>query len=159
MNINEYKKKIEIAKKASEEFEEPYKSISFEIILKKLLDQEFQKKSLYSPEKRVEENKKSLIDFIREKKVTNHTERILCMVYYLFKFKGVDPFTSDDIKKSYSVARTKGPINISDFLNKICEKGFFMNKGQKEGLKAYSLTLIGIEYVEKLGEVKKDVRE
>ena len=27
-----------------------------------------------------------------------------------------------------------------------------MNKGQKDGLKAYSLTLEGIEYVEKLGE-------
>ncbi len=150
MDVSCYKEKIKMAKKASEEFEEPYKSISFQIILNKLLDQEL--KGAFFSKERIETSKKTLINLIKEKKVTNHAERILCMAYYLFKFEEVDPFNSNDIKQSYSEARTKGPINISDFLNKICEKGFLMNKGQKDGLKAYSLTLEGIEYVEKLGE-------
>jgi len=149
VDIDEYKKKIELAKKASEGFEEPYKSISFEVILKNLLNEERWDNS--SPKNKVE---KTLIDFIEEKKAINHTEKILCMAYYLYKFKRVDLFTSDDIKKSYFEARRKEPANISDFLNKLHKKNFLMKRGQKDGLKAYSLTLEGIKHVEELGDEK-----
>lgn len=157
MDTEKYKRKIEIARSISEEFEEPYRSISFEIVLKKLLYQE--KEDTFSPGEKLERTGKTLMDFISEKKVDMHSNLILCMAYYLLEFENIDPFNLEDIKQSYSLARQKEPANISDLLNKIENgKDFLKNSGKKDGLKAYSLTLSGIKYVEKLRGKENDIQ-
>jgi hypothetical protein len=143
------KEKIEISKKICDdlELEEPYKSICFRVILERLLAEG---EVIYKSKTMEKKEETSLINFLKQKNISNHADRVVAMAYFMYKYKNVEIFNSADIKNLYSEAMVKEPKNIVDIINKREEKGYLMEKGEKDGLKAWSITMDGIEYTESL---------
>lgn len=94
----------------------------------------------------------SLFEFIKQKKLESHGDRVVGMAYYLYKYKGVDPFNVKDIEKMYDEARLSLPKNLSDIIAKQAKnKGYFIECSEKkDGLKAWKISASGIEYIESL---------
>ncbi len=67
----------------------------------------------------------SIIDFLKSKEINNHSNRIMAMAYYLYKFKDVDPFNIKDITEMYSIARINKPKNLNDFISKLFKRNFY----------------------------------
>jgi len=95
----------------------------------------------------------SLTEFINKKKLKSHSDRVVGMAYYLYRYRGVDPFNVKDIEKMYEEARLSSPKNLSDIIAKRAKKGYFIEcKEKKDGLKAWKISASGIEYIESLSE-------
>lgn len=100
-----------------------------------------------------EETKKiSIIEFLKIKKPKSHIKTVLVFAYFLDVYRKMKIFNSEDISKMYDEARIKKPTNINDTINGNVKQGNIMElKEQKEGLKAFSITRSGIEYVDLMG--------
>lgn len=96
----------------------------------------------------------SILDFIKRKKLTSHSDIVLGIAYYLEKYKDAPVFNINDIKEMYDEARQKPPRNFSDVAGKLeREKDYFIkHKDGKDGLKAWKISADGLEYIESMGE-------
>ncbi|MBI2583229.1 MAG: hypothetical protein HYW25_01050 [Candidatus Aenigmarchaeota archaeon] len=98
------------------------------------------------------ERKLSLTEFLRSKNPKNHVETIVCMSYYLEKFRNKAAFTRKDIDACYSEARQTKPKNISDLIGKAAQRGLVMMADDAPSgvAKAWVLTTSGLDFVEGL---------
>lgn len=96
----------------------------------------------------------SILDFIKRKKLTSHSDIVLGIAYYLEKYRDTPVFNINDIKEMYDEARQKSPKNFSDIAGKLeREKGYFIkHKDGKDGLRAWKVSADGLDYIESLGE-------
>jgi hypothetical protein len=69
--------------------------------------------------------------------------------YFLEKFEGLGQFNVNDVEDGFKEAREPAPRNLNEMVNKNIGKGFMMESGEKDGLKAWNLTNSGEAYVEK----------
>lgn len=92
----------------------------------------------------------TLIKFLKEHNIKNHSDRVICMAYFLCKFRNVDPFNKKNIQEMYSEARIKEPKNLSDIITKQTKKDYLLEKGKIEGLKSFCITTDGIEHMKNL---------
>jgi hypothetical protein len=140
IKLNELKSKIE-------KLTEPEKDIISSIveILESLIVE-------YNP--RMEVTKKiTPLEFIKQKKLESHIDKVVGLAYYLFKYNGIDSFTVKDIGKMYEEARLVPPKNFSDIISKASKRGYFIECKEKiDGLKAWKISKDGIEYIESLPE-------
>jgi hypothetical protein len=97
--------------------------------------------------------KTSAAEFVKKSGAKNQVDRALALGYYFERFEGVPSFTSTELAQ---LGRdTKQPFaNPSDIVAKLTGRGLMMSAGDKEGQRAYALTVSGETYVETLLETK-----
>jgi len=139
-------KEIKIAKKNSNNVDDPYKSI-FEVIFKGM---ELLLSDDVAPDFETNQRQISINLFLKDKDIQSHTDRVIVMAFYLCKFRKIDPFNVNDISELYSESRIKAPKNLNDSIKKQERKGYLIEKGEKEGLKAWTLSFDGIDCVKSL---------
>jgi predicted transcriptional regulator len=100
----------------------------------------------------------SVGEFIRQLGVKRHTEFVLAFGYYLEKYTGMREFGPADINKCYYDSKMDSS-NTSQMLIQNIKQGRIMEaKGaKKKGLKHYTLTRSGEEFIEKVLSKKKAV--
>jgi hypothetical protein len=100
----------------------------------------------------------SVGEFIRQLGVKRHTEFVLAFGYYLEKYAGMHEFGPADINKCYYDSKMDSS-NTSQMLIQNIKQGRIMEaKGaKKKGLKQYTLTRTGEEYIDKALTKKKIV--
>lgn len=137
--------KIKEIRAKADLLEEPLKSIILDIL------------ELFETSKVQEKDAGDLtpFEFIREKRLESHSDRVVGLAYYLFRYRKMDSFTVKDIEKIYEEARLVPPKNFSDLIKKSSKKGYFIETKEKiDGLKVWKISAKGIEYVESLPEGK-----
>ncbi|MEM4142837.1 MAG: hypothetical protein QW445_01680 [Candidatus Bathyarchaeia archaeon] len=94
----------------------------------------------------------SLVEFINAKgNPSEHTDLELLFAYWLLKKENMTFYNVSDIENCYNEARIPKPRNINDVQNKLQKKGYItLVKEQKEGKKAWVITLTGEKYVQEM---------
>ena len=142
--IDKIKEAIDIVK----DIDEPYRVSAFEVILQHLL---LARESPYPfRTEGILHEKEDLVHFIRRKSPGTHNEKILVFGYFLEKFKGLPAFNASDIREAYNESRTGQPANVNDLLYKLQGEGLLIASDALEGMKAFRLSLSGLDRVEKL---------
>ncbi len=90
----------------------------------------------------------SIREFILQKKPKSDVEKALVVGYYLENFEGVECFNVRDIEDGLRRAKEKFRKNVNDLIYQNIKKGFMMEcEEKKDGLKAFTLTNSGEEFV------------
>ncbi len=141
--INELNKLDEIRKKV-QQIEGITKDVLIDIL--ELIEQIIESKEIKRDRKAP-----TIYEFIRKLNLKSHTNKVLCLAYFLEKYKGLKALSLNDIKDAYSDARLVMPKNISDYLSKLTKKGYLIEVGKKEDkLKSWRLSIDGINFVESM---------
>jgi hypothetical protein len=91
----------------------------------------------------------SLVEFVNEKQPETHPDRVITIAAFLYKYRGVELFTSTDIEACYSDAFLKKSSNYNRDINANRKKGLIADAHEKkEGRKAFRITQKGLQYVE-----------
>lgn len=89
--------------------------------------------------------------FVLNKQPQNKVEEVLIISYYLKTFRNIPFFNIKDLENAFIEAGIKLPKNMNYKIIRNIEKDFMMEvKEKKNGLKAWTITAKGEEYVEKL---------
>jgi hypothetical protein len=92
-------------------------------------------------------------EFLKKRNTKNQSDRALMLAYYLEKVQHVENFTSTELQEMGKDVRD--PFgNISDVVAKLTARGLMMSAGEKEGQRAYALTVSGETYIEESLEQK-----
>jgi hypothetical protein len=88
-------------------------------------------------------------EFVKNLKADQQTDVVLGMAFYLLRERKQDSFTSGDIYRLYAESRLpKTNVNLAIIGN--IRKGFVMERSErKNGLKLFSVTPSGEEYIDK----------
>ena len=92
----------------------------------------------------------SLAEFIAQKGAESHNDFILCAAYFNEMKNNIKDFSSKTVETFYSNARKTKPSNISDSLNKMCQKGLIIDSPDAPNAtpKMYRLSVSGIKCVD-----------
>ena len=136
------------AKSIVEDEPEPFRSIAFEVLLNKLL-QDGGQRSYTSPERVVSAAVPATLgEFLASKNIASHVDRVVCIAYYALK-ADLGPLTRIDIMNSYGAVRTAKPKNLSDVVAQAIRRGLLMDAPEpKDNQKAWQITTAGERYVE-----------
>jgi hypothetical protein len=95
------------------------------------------------------EDKKTLNEFLRTKKLDDDVKRTLAIAYWLDKFEKVEFFNTTDIENGFRSARLIVPKNVNDKVNMNIKNGCLTDhKEKKESKKTWYITNTGIELIE-----------
>jgi hypothetical protein len=89
-------------------------------------------------------------EFIRKAKLKKHSDKVLCIAYFLEEREELESFTVKDIDEAYKKARFVPPKNLNDTIQKLKGRGLLIEIGKKEKLKSWRLSSDGIDYVKSL---------
>lgn len=93
--------------------------------------------------------KVSPAEFLRKVSHTNQLDRALALGFYLEKVENTAAFTTKDlIELSRQVKYPFG--NISESVSRLVGRGLLMSAGDKDGVRAYSLTATGESMIESM---------
>lgn len=85
-------------------------------------------------------------EFLRKLSHTNQLDRALALGYYLEKVEKASSFTTKDLLAL--TRQVKYPFaNISESVSRLVGRGLMMSAGDKDGLRAYSLTATGEQMI------------
>jgi len=149
MNKEEIKTKITEAIEITQGIEEPYKSIAFEVIFRKLLEGEMPseaiKETLAKPTKLAG---MQASEFLASLNLRSQPDQVEAIAYY-FLHSGQESVTRAEIMDTLSKARIPRPKNISDVIGKCIRRGHIVEAVEKkEGQKAWQIRPAGEKYVE-----------
>lgn len=140
------------AREIAGSYEEPYKTVVFTEILKRLLDMPSRAPVAATgsggPEV-VAALPGSLNEFLAAKAARSHPDRVACIAYYLYRRDGLS-MTAKDIAEGYTAARVRRPQNVSDVVGTCVRKGWLVDAERRDGAKAWTITPTGEQYVESL---------
>lgn len=148
MNKEETKAKITEAIEITQDFEEPYKSIAFEVILKNLIEGE----TLPVTTKRdltgsVVTAGMQASEFLASLDLRSQLDQLEAVAYY-FLHSGQESVTRAEIIDALSRARLPRPRNISDVIGKCIRRGHIIEAvEEKDGQKAVQITPTGEKYI------------
>lgn len=95
------------------------------------------------------QEKMSLNEFLKTKKLTDDVKRTLAIAYWLDYFERIDSFNTSDIEHAFRAGRLAVPKNVNDKINMNIKNGHVAeNKEKKEGKKSWYVTNSGAELVE-----------
>jgi preprotein translocase subunit Sss1 len=86
-------------------------------------------------------------EFIKKAKLKKHSDKVLCIAYFLEEYKRLESFTVKDIDGAYKMARLVPPKNLSDSILKLKERGLLIEIDKKKKLKFWRLSADGIIHV------------
>jgi hypothetical protein len=90
----------------------------------------------------------SLSEISRKIDLPYKRDAALLTGWYLEYVEGQDEFTRADIEEKATEAKIELGKNLPRDINKLVERGLFLQVGEREGSKTYYLTRTGEEYVE-----------
>jgi hypothetical protein len=138
MTNNDYNDRIISLEKRVTELEESLRGIS-------------RNSTVVKPQDRMSVN-----EFIRTKKLDDDVKRTLTIAYYLDYFEKMESFNGEDLKKWFRLAKLAIPKNINDKVNMNVKNGHLAElEEKKDSKKAWYVTNSGAEYVEKNLHVSK----
>jgi len=88
------------------------------------------------------------VELLRKSKASNMTDKMMVMIYYLWKYKGMDSVNVSDINELLQKSREPLPSNTTALLGYLNGKGLLTGSAKKDNLKAWRITNTGVEYVE-----------
>jgi hypothetical protein len=92
-------------------------------------------------------------EFFAKLKPATDTEKVLAAAFFLEFSQAVTEFTSEHIRSALRQARVVLPENINMAMISNAKRGFMSDLGKKlDGRKSWSLTQMGLEYVNSLQE-------
>lgn len=95
------------------------------------------------------QEKMSINEFLKTKKLEDGVKRSLSIAYWLDYFEKVDSFNVSDIEDAFRAARLSVPKNVNDKVNMNIKNGHMAeNKEKKEGKKTWYVTNSGADLVE-----------
>lgn len=95
------------------------------------------------------QEKISINEFLKTKKLEDDVKRTLAIAYWLDYFEKADSFNVSDIENTFRAARLSVPKNVNDKVNMNIKNGHIAdNKEKKEGKKTWYVTNSGAELVE-----------
>lgn len=122
--------------------DEPYRSIAFGVIFEKLLEES----RILKPSEAREALQ--LEEFLASLNLRSHTDRCVAIGYYLLHSEEELYFNTKDIIEAYTLSRMPRPTNPTNVADWCAKKGYYTTAiSKKEGLKAWSITRKGEEYV------------
>lgn len=148
MDKEEIKAKITEAIEITHDIEEPYKSLAFKVILKKLIGGE----TIPSTTKgdltgSVVTTGMQASEFLASLDLTSQLDRLEAVAYYFLK-TGQESVTKAEITDTLSKARLPRPKNISDVIGKCIRRGhIIVAVEEKDGQKALQITHKGEKYI------------
>jgi len=148
MNKEEIKTKITEAIEVTQDIEEPYKSIAFQVILKKLIEEvpsPTARRDLTEP---VTAPRMQPSEFLASLKLKSQLDQFVAVAYYFLR-SGQESVTRAEIMDTLSKARLPRPKNPSDVIGKCIRRAHLIEAvEQKDGQKAWQITPTGEKYVE-----------
>jgi len=87
-------------------------------------------------------------ELIAKCKPKNISDKIMLMVYYLWK-KSVLSVNAKDMKKVFEEILEPQPQNWGAMMNNLVTKGLMAKAQQKDNVRTWSITRTGLDYVEK----------
>jgi hypothetical protein len=88
-------------------------------------------------------------EFLKQLSHTNQLDRALALGYYLEKMQNVSSFTTKELLELSK--QVKYPFaNISESVSRLVGRGLMMSAGDKEGVRAYSVTATGEQMIDSM---------
>ena len=148
MDKEELKNKINEAIEITHDFEEPYKSIAFEVILKELIEE-----GTLAPTTRrdltgtVTVSSMQISEFLASLNLRSQLDQVEAIAYY-FLHSAQESVTRAEITDTLSKARLPRPQNLSDVIGKCIRRGHIIVAAEdKGGQKAWQITPTGEKYI------------
>lgn len=148
MNKEEIRTKITEAIEITQDIEEPYKSMAFEVILKKLIDE-----GMISPTTRRDLTGQVIVarmqasELLASLDLRSQLDQIEAVAYY-FLHSGQESVTRAEILDTLSKARLPRPRNLSDVIGRCIRRGHIIEAVEKkDGQKALQITPGGETYI------------
>lgn len=91
----------------------------------------------------LEQRPLSITEYVIQKGPIDDNQRTLVLADYLETQRGQESFTSDELRQAFIDSRLRVPSNVSDKISKCAKKGYLMPYGEREGKKAWRLTMTG----------------
>lgn len=146
MNKEDIRAKAAKAKELVENIDEPFKSIAFEVLFRKFLEQE-QTTAINSTLSKPELAAKTVSEFLSSKNCKSMPDRVTAIAYYSF-YGGQECITRTEFSEAFAKARLPRPKNISDVIARCIRRGFLVDcPEKKDGQKAWQITPTGEKYV------------
>ena len=149
MNKEEIRTKITEAIEITRDIEEPYKSVAFEVILKKLISE-----GVPSPTTRRDLTGQVIVarmqasEFLASLDLRSQLDQLEAIAYY-FLHAGQESVTRAEITDTLSRARLPRPKNLSDVIGRCIRRGHIIEAVEgKDGQKAVQITPSGEKYIE-----------
>lgn len=142
------KKRIRQAIECVQEFDEPYRGIAFQVVLKELLRQAL------PPEERVQlkpplqpASLPPINEFFSAVHPRAYTDAVVTIAYHLLHGEKLPLFTIQEIADRLAKCRAEKPKNLSDVLAGCARNGWLAEGNQKQGgMKTWYLTATGEKY-------------
>lgn len=88
-------------------------------------------------------------EFLKKLSHTNQLDRALALGYYAERVEGLTSFTTKELLELGK--QVKYPFaNISESVSRLVGRGYMMSAGDKDGLRAYSLTATGEQMIDSM---------
>lgn len=154
MDREEIQNKIQLAKELiGGTPEDPLTQIAFQEVFRMLLRESLGVAREVKPEAKHAALPMQVSEFLADKNITIHMDRIVAILYYNYGKSG-ELTTVAELEEAYSNARVKPPRNFSDILATCIRKGYVVEaKDKKDGKKAWQITPTGKKFVEE--EIKR----
>lgn len=92
--------------------------------------------------------KLSAKEFLLTKNIKTDLHKTLALAFYLERMGGMSSFNVNDLADAYRSAKEKRPGNLSDTIGKNMARGLLMGASEKDGKKAWTLTVTGEKFIE-----------
>lgn len=148
MNKEEIKAKIIEAIEITQDIEEPYKSVAFEVILKNLIEAE----TLHATTKGDSTGSgitagMQASEFLASLELRSQLDQFEAVAYY-FLHSGRESVARAEILDTLSKARLPRPRNVSDVISRCIRRGHLIEAVvEKNGQKALQITPSGEKYI------------
>ncbi len=149
MNNETISSKIKEAIELTQDIEEPYKSIAFEVILNKMLDREtMPAEASKGAATQLTSIHVQANEFLASLDTKSQLDLFEAVAYYFLRSKG-EGVTRTEFLETLSKARLPRPKNISDVIGKCIRRGHIIESNEdKDGQKSYQITPSGEKYIE-----------
>ena len=147
---NEFiKLKIQQALDCVQDLGEPFRSLAFQITLKRLLSEEAGlKKEIESAAPSSEKTLPPINEFYSALHPKAYTDAVVIIAYYLLQGEKRELFTIQDMADRLSKCRAEKPKNLSDVLAGCARNGWLAEGDYKQGgMKSWYLTATGEKHV------------
>jgi|SRR3990170_1820092 len=146
INKEDVKGKIAEAVEITENLGEPFKSIAFEVILKKLVEGQISPSSARPSSIPVVGANMQANEFLASLHLASQLDQLEAIAYH-FLHSDKDFVTRAEIMDTLAKARLARPKNISDVIGKCIRRGHIIET-DRDGQKALQITPTGEKYIE-----------
>ena len=147
---------VERARSIADKLNEPYRSITFRVVLESILAEERSgllaasgQPAQPTAERAVLPLESSPNEFLAATRPSTHVDRVVAIAYYSLRTGNATGATVKEILAVYGAVRERQPKNIHDMIAQCIRRGLLIEAPErKNGAKAYVVTPRGEAYVE-----------